>query len=99
MNIFSVKPKTTTITLIPAKAVLGKSVVVLCESHGSPEPSYSIFHNNSEISNWKILTIPNIKRSDLGLYCCIATNKLGRNSKCYFFTVAGESCICYYFEI
>jgi hypothetical protein len=84
-----VKPRKTAITFTPEKVVVGKSVTITCESNGFPEPSYTIVHNDTEISNEKTLNVSEVEWSQAGLYQCVAINKLGRNSKSYCLTVVG----------
>ena len=86
---FTVKPTKTAITL-PDTVVVGKKVTITCESDGLPEPSYTIIHNETEVSSKKTHTISEVKRSDAGLYQCVAANKLGSNSKSHCLAVVGE---------
>ena len=77
---FTVIPKNTTITFTKDPAVVGGNVAVMCESNGLPEPSYTIFHNDTKIvSNKSTYAINNVQYSDAGTYKCIASNKLGNN--------------------
>ena len=86
-----VKPKTTSIALTPEPAILNGPVIVTCKSHGLPEPSYIILHNDSKvISNEKTYVISKVNWNDSGSYRCIAKNKLGNESQTYFLTVEGE---------
>ncbi|CAB3977000.1 peroxidasin homolog [Paramuricea clavata] len=87
------KPNKTIITL-PDTAVVGKKVIITCESDGLPEPSYTIIHNGTEVSSKKTHTISEVKRSDAGLYQCVAANKLGSNSKSHCLAVVGEPAAC-----
>ena len=86
-----VKPKRTSIALTPEPAILKGAVIVTCKSHGLPEPSYIILHNDSKvISNEKTYVISKVNWNDSGSYRCIAKNKLGNNSQTYILTIAGE---------
>ncbi|CAB3976996.1 B-cell receptor CD22-like [Paramuricea clavata] len=87
----NLKPSKTAITFTPEKVVVGKSVTITCESNGFPEPSYTIVHNDTEISNMKTLNVSGVEWSDAGSYQCVAINKLGRHSKSYCLTVVGET--------
>ena len=84
------KPRKTAITFTPEKVVVGKSVTITCESNGFPEPSYTIVHNDTEISNEKTLNVSEVEWSDAGSYQCVAINKVGRHSKSYCLTVIGK---------
>ena len=90
-SFMKVKPKTTSIALTPEPAILNGPVIVTCKSHGLPEPSYVIFHNDSKvISNEKTYVISKVNWNDSGSYRCIPKNKLGNESQTYILTVAGE---------
>ena len=94
-SFIKVKPKTTSIALTPEPAILNGPVIVTCKSHGLPEPSYIILHNDSKvISNEKTYVISKVNWSDSGSYRCIAKNKLGNESQTYFLTVKGEIFNC-----
>ena len=94
-SFIKVKPKTTSIALTPEPAMLNGPVIVTCKSHGLPEPSYIILHNDSKvISNEKTYVISKVNWNDSGSYRCIAKNKLGNESQTYFLTVEGEIFNC-----
>ena len=54
--------------------------MIRCESDGFPEPSYTIIHNGTEVSNETKHTILVVKSGDEGIYKCIARNELGNDS-------------------
>ena len=87
---FLVRPYKTNITFSRGKAEVGEAINITCESEGLPEPSFTITHNNTEIIADRTYNISQVKWSDGGLYQCIATNKLGSNSKGYCLTVFGK---------
>ena len=94
-SVFKVKPKATSIALTPEPAILNGPVIVTCKSHGLPEPSYIILHNDSKvICNEKTYVISKVNWNDSGSYRCIAKNKLGNESQTYFLTVEGEIFNC-----
>ena len=63
----------------------------MCESNGFPEPSYTIFHNDSNVvSNEKMYVISKVNWSDSGPYRCVAENKLGNKSESYYLTLARD---------
>ena len=89
---FTDKPKNTSITFTPEdpeKAIFGSTVDVTCKSDGFPEPSYTITHNGTEISNETKHTILVVKWDDEGIYKCIARNELGDDSDSGNLTVKG----------
>ncbi|CAB4043864.1 vascular cell adhesion 1-like isoform X2, partial [Paramuricea clavata] len=64
----------------PERAVFGESVIMTCNSNGLPEPSYNITYNGTEVSANKTYTIDDVQYSHAGIYKCVATNKLGKDS-------------------
>jgi hypothetical protein len=71
----------------PVRAVCGQPVNITCMSDGFPEPSYTITHNGSLISNKTKHTIQVVNWSDSGTYKCLAKNELGNDSASTNFTV------------
>ena len=63
--------------------------MIRCESDGFPEPSFTITHNGTEISNETKHIILVVKWDDAGTYKCIARNELGRDSDSGNLTVKG----------
>ena len=86
-----VKPNETSITLTPNPPIFGRPVILMCKSKGFPEPSYTIWHNGSDVvSNEKMYVIPKANWNDSGSYRCVVENKLGSDSESYFLTIVGE---------
>ena len=86
---FTVKPEKTAITVLDT-AVVGKTVTIMCQSDGLPEPSYTIIHNDTQVSTEKTYIISKVNWRDGGLYQCVAINKLGHDLKSYCLTVKGK---------
>ena len=94
MNFFytdAVPPTVLSLTSTPENAVVGESVVIMCEAKAVPSPSYTIIHNDTKIvSTHKMYIITVLKHSHSGSYKCIATNHFGNSSKIFSLTVAGN---------
>ncbi|XP_046858235.1 hemicentin-2-like [Xenia sp. Carnegie-2017] len=58
----------------------GQNVTITCESHGYPEPTYTIYHNGAVISNNKTYIIQSVNFNNAGSYRCEAKNRLGNDS-------------------
>ncbi|XP_028399311.1 uncharacterized protein LOC114522762 [Dendronephthya gigantea] len=88
----TVKPNEMSIRFTPEKGVLGKSLVVLCNSNGIPKPAYTIFHNGSVVSFEMAYSVSEVKLNDAGTYECLAKNTLGNVTASSFLTVSDQSC-------
>ena len=61
-------------------AYLGKEATITCKAEGYPEPTYTLYHNTTQLTqnvNGGLYTITDIKLDDAGEYKCVAENTLG----------------------
>ncbi len=58
-----------------------------------PQPSYTIFHNGTKVSDNEIHTISGVVWDDAGTYVCNATNRLGNDLKSYNLIVGMYDCV------
>ena len=100
----SIPPATST------QALIGGRAVINCVPNGAPVPTVywkklnttlDVISTDSRFSKNAAgsLEITNIKKSDAGLYKCIATNKLGSDERVGELKVNGKNAIayCYHF--
>ncbi|XP_028397084.1 hemicentin-1-like [Dendronephthya gigantea] len=86
--IVNFKPTKTVIKFSQNPAVIDESVTITCTSEGSPQPSYTIYHNGTKVSSTCYpYSIPKLKWKDAGRYNCIASNLLGNDSDSDFFYI------------
>ena len=55
--------------------ITDQPLVLVCEAHGDPLPSYTWYHKGKNISQNSIYNKTGITTDDSGSYTCVATNK------------------------
>ena len=59
----------------------GQSASITCTAEARPEPTYKIFFNCDKlVQTGSTYTIPEVNRSHVGVYKCVAENVLGQRS-------------------
>lgn len=66
------------ITKISSTSILiaDQPLVLVCEAHGNPLPSYTWYHNGKNISLTSVYNKSNITTQDSGSYTCMVTNRV-----------------------
>ena len=65
------------ITNISSSSILiaDQPLVLVCEAHGDPLPSFTWYHNGTNISHNSVYIKSNITIKDSGSYMCVVTNR------------------------
>lgn len=65
------------ITSISSATILttDQSLILVCEAHGDPLPSYTWYHNGRNISHSSAYIKRDITTKDSGSYMCVVTNR------------------------
>lgn len=82
MNIFLLfnctdAPRNVVATVTSLNVSEGQTLTFSCSARGRPYPTFKWFHNGLQISTLANWTIPYIKYSQAGTYCCRAQNTHG----------------------
>lgn len=84
----------------PVTVVQGSLVTLTCEAHGFPLPTLTWMKDGQPLSLHRNLLLdgqetrlqlPDVARSDEGLYSCVASNQAGSSTKSFNLTVLGRT--------
>jgi hypothetical protein len=79
-------------TIVQAK--LGKSITLACPAVGTPKPTIQWFKNDQPLPSLDLTDqyiLKNIKRTDQGLYRCLATNKAGKTERLFNLSIHSKN--------